>query len=114
MKKLMLVLVTFLFLWGCSDDQVDHAYLEGPWQGSIDTPEMPLHIEVVFDTSEELSGVISIPVQGVEAYPLSNIEHSDEELSFDMEIPGQVIRFKADELSEERLAGTFHQLGQEF
>lgn len=128
-KALILSLLLFqILLSGCSDSDkkgedeevskdkeeekisVSLEMVEGVWEGSINVPNQPLPISLKF-TKEE--GLISIPIQGLSNHPLTNISISDEEITFNMPLPGQKLSF-AGKLQDEKMAGTFTQQGQAF
>jgi hypothetical protein len=87
--------------------------LTGEWNGSIEIPNQPLPIIIEFDHEEELTGTISIPVQGLQNYPLSTLKLENNELLFTMEMQGDYITFDG-EVDEETISGTFTQHGQSF
>ncbi len=115
-------MVGFVFLLvSCSNEEVmdDNNIkntLIGNWQGMIETPDMPLNVLVTFEEVDEddLAGKISIPMQGLTDFPLSDLKVSDDDIRFDMDLPGQFIRFVGDLEHEERIEGTFTQQGQSF
>lgn len=127
-KALILSLLLFhILLSGCSDSDkqggeevskdkeetstnVSLERVEGVWEGSINVPNQPLPISIKF-TREE--GLISIPIQGLNNHPLTNISLSDKDITFNMPLPGQKITF-AGKLQDEIMAGTFTQQGQSF
>ncbi|MBS4192087.1 alpha/beta hydrolase [Bacillus sp. FJAT-49705] len=82
--------------------------IEGKWEGSIQIPNQPLPIIVQFSSK---GGTISIPVQGGDQYPLSNVKLIDSSLSFSMDIQGQHITFNG-KVEGEKITGTFKQQGQ--
>lgn len=84
--------------------------IEGVWEGAINVPNQPLPIHITFKESE---GTISIPVQGITNYPLSNVNLSGSDLSFEMEIQGQSLKFVG-QAEQEKISGTFTQSGQSF
>ncbi|WP_416148318.1 alpha/beta hydrolase [Salipaludibacillus sp. HK11] len=84
--------------------------LDGYWEGEILIPDQPLPIILEFENE---SGAISIPVQGLQDYPLSRIELKESELLFDMDLQGQEISF-AGQLKQEQISGTFTQQEQTF
>lgn len=94
MNKYTLVALLLILCVGCSNNESSKELPEinGDWYGAIETPNAPLPIEITFDHDEELTGTITIPPQNIQGFSLSNMSFQDEELSFDMEIPGQVIR----------------------
>ncbi|WP_298469817.1 alpha/beta hydrolase [uncultured Psychrobacillus sp.] len=127
-KALILSLLLFhILLSGCSDSDkqggeevskdkeetstnVSLEMVEGVWEGSIKVPNQPLPISIKF-TNEE--GLISIPIQGLNDHPLTNISLNDKDITFNMPLPGQKITF-AGKLQDEKMAGTFTQQGQSF
>lgn len=124
-SKMTLVMIGIIFLlMACSgNDETNELDSEsttggedtmdtfnGYWEGEIQTPGQPLPIIVEF---EQESGMISIPVQGVNEYPLSNIKLNPPDLFFEMDLQGQQITFDG-ELAQEKIAGTFTQQGQSF
>lgn len=113
MKKGLILLL--LFVMGCSDEDPEESRsLVGSWSGTIEIPEQPLMINVEFTNDEELTGTISIPVQGVQDYPLSIVNVEEEEVMFTLEIQGQSITFDGELEGESTIAGTFMQSGQSF
>ena len=115
-RKISIFVLLVILLIGCSNEDTssNDETLEGDWYGSIETPNAPLPIEISFETGEELSGTISIPAQNLHDFSLSKMDYQDGELSFDMDIPGQVIRFKSTNITDERIEGDFHQQGATF
>ncbi|MBY0123021.1 S9 family peptidase [Bacillus sp. S/N-304-OC-R1] len=125
MKKLAYLLfvmlsVAFLLL-GCSkennkeDKKTDSGEsklerIAGTWEGSINIPNQPLPIIIVF-TSD--GGTISIPVQGIDQHPLSNINIKNNNVAFAMDIQSQQITFNG-KVDGEKITGTFKQSGQSF
>ncbi|MER2006837.1 MAG: alpha/beta hydrolase [Psychrobacillus sp.] len=127
-KALILSLLLFhILLSGCSDSDkqggeevskdkqetstnVSLEMVEGVWEGSIKVPNQPLPISIKF-TNEE--GLISIPIQGLNGHPLTNISLNGKDITFNMPLPGQKITF-AGKLQDEKMAGTFTQQGQSF
>ena len=116
MNKYTLVALLLILCVGCSNNESSKELPEinGDWYGAIETPNAPLPIEITFDHDEELTGTITIPPQNIQGFSLSNMSFQDEELSFDMEIPGQVIRFKSSKVTSELIEGEFHQQGATF
>ncbi|GIN85196.1 hypothetical protein J6TS2_15820 [Heyndrickxia sporothermodurans] len=84
--------------------------IQGTWEGAISIPKQPLPISVKFNKD---GGTISIPVQGLNDYPLTNIKFNKENLSFEMSIQGQQIKFNG-KTKQERITGTFTQTEQSF
>ncbi|MFF2753946.1 alpha/beta hydrolase family protein [Psychrobacillus sp. NPDC058041] len=82
----------------------------GNWEGAIQIPETPLPITIQFG---EKNSTISIPVQGLNEYPLENVKLTEPALSFDMLIQGQRIAF-AGKVIKDNISGTFKQNGQQF
>lgn len=87
--------------------------IEGTWNGSIQIPNQPLPISISFEEDEQLTGSISISVQGVKGYPLSDIKIDKSDISFAMKIQGQHITFDGT-IEKESIEGTFTQNGQSF
>ncbi|GAA0451620.1 alpha/beta hydrolase [Alkalibacillus silvisoli] len=120
MKLLLITLL--LFVVGCTVEEETEdvrdtmSELIGDWNGTIEVPEIPLDIEVSFeeDEEEEVVGFISIPVQGIDRYPLSELEADEGFVSFEMEIPGQFIEFEGELLEEAAIEGDFTQQGHTF
>ncbi|WP_249365594.1 alpha/beta hydrolase family protein [Cytobacillus citreus] len=123
MKKLSMLLCVVvslsLLLLGCSQENKKEIEtkekggsslksIEGKWEGSIQIPNQPLPIIVQFSSK---GGTISIPVQGGDQYPLSNVKLIDSSLSFSMDIQGQHITFNG-KVEGEKITGTFKQQGQ--
>lgn len=52
-------------------------HITGNWEGAIQIPSQPLQIMIKF-TKE--GGTISIPVQGLEEYPLTSVELNKSDL----------------------------------
>ncbi|MFE5430406.1 alpha/beta hydrolase family protein [Peribacillus simplex] len=84
--------------------------IEGRWEGDIKIPNQPLPIIVHFTNKD---GTISIPVQGLNEFPLTSVKLSKSDLFFDMEIQNQKITFDG-KVDQERISGTFVQNGQAF
>ncbi|WP_144551793.1 S9 family peptidase [Peribacillus simplex] len=84
--------------------------IEGRWEGDIKIPNQPLPIIVHFTNND---GTISIPVQGLNEFPLTSVKLSKSDLFFDMEIQNQKITFDG-KVDQERISGTFVQNGQAF
>ncbi|MFB4167967.1 hypothetical protein [Virgibacillus sp. JSM 102003] len=76
-------------------------------------PNQPLDIIVSINKNDEWSGNISIPVQGVNDYPLSSITVNNKDISFFMEIQGHQISFKGN-IDDNKIEGDFSQHGQIF
>lgn len=122
-KSLIWLFIVLILLVGCKDnseeeksskgESKDMGTLTGFWSGAIEIPNQPLNINMEFEQGNQLSGTISIPVQGVQNYPLSNMKVEENTLSFTMEIQNQFIMFEGT-LDEEIIAGTFKQNGQTF
>ncbi|MDQ0352076.1 pimeloyl-ACP methyl ester carboxylesterase [Alkalibacillus filiformis] len=116
------LLAVLLFVVGCSngeEPEVEENVLEdllGDWHGTIEVPEVPLNIQVSFEEEEdeEIIGFISIPVQGIDRYPLSDLEVEEEVVSFEMDIPGQFIEFEGELTENETFEGDFNQQGHTF
>ncbi|MFJ5771215.1 alpha/beta hydrolase family protein [Psychrobacillus sp. NPDC093180] len=111
-----LVAMVFLLLTACSKEKEEGSEIEslenikGVWDGSINIPNQPLPITVEF---EEDKGMISIPVQGLNDYPLTNVTLNESDILFDMNIQGQKLTFDG-KVEQEKITGTFTQQGQTF
>ncbi|OZU88916.1 alpha/beta hydrolase [Virgibacillus indicus] len=120
-KGLVWIFIVLILLIGCKDnneefskgESEDMETVDGSWSGAIEIPNQPLNITVEFEKDDQLTGTISIPVQGVQNYPLSNIKVEENKLSFTMEIQNQFIMFDGT-IDEGIIAGTFTQNGQTF
>ncbi|MFD6440735.1 alpha/beta hydrolase family protein [Peribacillus sp. NPDC060186] len=84
--------------------------IEGTWEGEIMIPNQPLPIIVHFTKKD---GTISIPVQGLNKFPLTSVKLNKSDLFFDMKIQNQHITFDG-KIDQEKISGTFVQQGQEF
>ncbi|MET1177236.1 alpha/beta hydrolase [Peribacillus simplex] len=84
--------------------------IEGRWEGDIKIPNQPLPIIVHFTKKD---GTISIPVQGLNEFPLTSVKLSNPDLFFNMDIQNQKITFDG-KVDKERISGTFVQNGQAF
>lgn len=119
-KSVLLILCFLTVLIGCSDNEKQKdtekdgesnmENVTGFWSGAIEIPNQPLKINVEF---EDDKGMISIPIQGLENYPLSTIKREGKSITFTMEVQGQRIIFDGD-VDGEEIAGTFKQNGQFF
>ncbi|RPF53285.1 alpha/beta hydrolase [Aquisalibacillus elongatus] len=117
-KLVMLSFVCLLMLLvACSDDEeTEHVgdKIAGTWNGAIEVPDSPLNIVIEFASEDELDGNISIPIQNLDEFPLSNLTFDGESVYFEMEIPEQQIDFEGELVNEDRIEGTFTQQGQSF
>lgn len=84
--------------------------IKGVWEGSINIPNQPLPIIVEFETDK---GTISIPLQGLSNFPLSNVRLDESDILFNMNIQGQKLTFDG-KVEQEKITGTFTQQGQTF
>ncbi|MGG4264754.1 alpha/beta hydrolase family protein [Peribacillus simplex] len=116
-----IIVSAFVLMTGCrikEAEQVDENLkevsslkdIEGKWEGDIKIPNQPLPIIVHF-TKED--GTISIPVQGLNEFPLTSVKLSKSDLFFDMKIQNQQITFDG-KVDQEKISGTFAQNGQEY
>ena len=64
--------------------------LDGYWEGKIKVPNQSLSIIVEF---EEEDGKLSIPVQGLNDYPLTQVKVDDSRIFFEMDIQGNILTF---------------------
>ncbi|MDQ0159351.1 alpha/beta hydrolase [Alkalibacillus salilacus] len=116
-------LALIIVLIGCTseEEQVTEERtldeLLGQWHGAIEVPNMPLEIQLTFeedDENEEIVGFIDIPAQGIDQYPLSELELEEEQVRFKMDIPGQFVEFVSDLPHDDTLTGEFSQQGHTF
>jgi uncharacterized protein len=123
MKKLLTIICifvsTFVLMVGCrtkeavqveenSKEVSSLKAIEGRWEGDIKIPNQPLPIIVHFTKK---GGTISIPVQGLNEFPLTSVKLSKSDLFFDMKIQNQQITFDG-KVDQKRISGTFVQKGQ--
>lgn len=121
-KKAMLpLLVISVIFLGCSKntpqteigDEENTEELKGSWHGTIDVPGQPLPIQVAFEDEDNLTGMISIPIQGISDYPLSKVKLDGHHVLFTIDLQGELVTFDGD-LVDEQMEGTFKQHGQTF
>ncbi|MEK4484070.1 alpha/beta hydrolase [Psychrobacillus sp. FSL H8-0484] len=111
-----LIAIIFLLLTACSKEKEGASEMgslkniEGVWEGSINIPDQPLPIIIEFEADK---GTISIPVQGLSNYPLTNVKLNDSDILFNMDIQGQKLTFNG-KMEQEKISGTFTQQGQAF
>lgn len=111
-----LVAMVFLLLTACSKEKEEAPEMgsleniKGVWEGSINIPDQPLPIIVEFEADQ---GMISIPIQGLNDYPLTNAKLNGADVFFDMNIQGQKLTFDG-KVEQEKIIGTFTQQGQTF
>ncbi|WP_342599657.1 alpha/beta hydrolase [Psychrobacillus sp. FSL H8-0483] len=111
-----LIAIIFLLLTACSKEkegasEVDSLKdIEGVWEGSIKIPDQPLPIIIEFEADK---GTISIPVQGLSNYPLTNVKLNESDILFNMNIQGQKLTFNG-KMEQEKISGTFTQQGEAF
>jgi len=111
-----LIAIVFLFLTACSKEKEEASEMgsleniEGVWEGSINISNQPLPIIVEFEVDK---GMISIPLQGLNDYPLTSVKLTESELFFNMNIQGQKLTFDG-KVEQEKITGTFTQQGQAF
>ncbi|MFJ7972632.1 alpha/beta hydrolase [Psychrobacillus sp. NPDC096389] len=111
-----LVAMFFLLLTACSKEKEEAPEMgsleniKGVWEGSINIPDQPLPIIVEFEADQ---GMISIPIQGLNDYPLTNAKLNGADVFFDMNIQGQKLTFDG-KVEQEKIIGTFTQQGQTF
>lgn len=125
MKRLLsiicIIVSAFVLMVGCrtkDTEQVDEnskdvsslKAIEGRWEGDIKIPNQPLPIIVHFTGKD---GTISIPVQGLNEFPLTSVKLSNSDLFFNMKMQNQQITFDG-KVDKEKISGTFVQKGQEF
>ncbi|MFF2288627.1 alpha/beta hydrolase family protein [Peribacillus butanolivorans] len=83
--------------------------IEGTWEGEIMIPNQQLPIIIHFTKKD---GTISIPVQGLNKFPLTSVKLNKSDLFFDIKIQNQQITFDG-KVDQEKISGTFVQQGQE-
>ncbi|MFP3322654.1 alpha/beta hydrolase [Planococcus sp. SIMBA_160] len=112
-----LALAGILLAAGCSGGNNEgtekngtNAEIEGFWQGAIEVPGQPIPFSIEFTEGE---GSLSIPLQGVENYPLSTVKFDDPEVAFDANLQGERLVFEG-ELNAEKITGTMTQRNQKF
>jgi len=112
-----LVLAGILLAAGCSGDNDEDtaesetaSKIDGFWQGAIEVPGQPIPFSIEFAGNE---GLLSIPLQGVENYPLSTVKFNDPEVAFDVTIQGERLVFEG-ELNAEKITGQMTQQNQNF
>lgn len=113
MKKWIALMLMVLLISGCSDEKDTAEKLVGTWNGAIQVPGQPLDIILNFEHKKELSGTISIPIQNVQDFELTQINVKEEDVSFKMPLSGQQIYFKG-KLKKDKISGTFTQQGKSF
>lgn len=104
-------------LAACSDDQEGapvEDQLVGTWNGAIEVEEQPLNIIIEFDHKEKFTGNISIPIQNLNEFSLTHLKFDGENISFEVPLPNQEVKFEGVLENEDLIEGTFTQEGQEF
>ncbi|MDE4085405.1 alpha/beta hydrolase [Planococcus maritimus] len=84
--------------------------IEGFWQGAIEIPGQPIPFTIEITGGE---GTLSIPLQGVENYPLSTLKFDDPQVAFDATLQGERLVFEG-ELNSETITGEMTQRNQKF
>ncbi|WP_083509190.1 alpha/beta hydrolase [Planococcus rifietoensis] len=112
-----LVFAGILLAAGCSGtDNEDTAEsetdskIDGFWQGAIEIPGQPIPFSIEFAGDE---GSLSIPLQGIENYPLSTVKFNEPEVAFDATIQGERLVFEG-KLNAEKITGQMTQQNQNF
>ncbi|WP_255367907.1 S9 family peptidase [Psychrobacillus sp. OK032] len=111
-----LIASVFLSLTACSKEKEEASEMgslgniEGVWEGTINISNQPLPIIVEFEADK---GMISIPLQGLNDYPLTSVKLTESDLFFNMNIQGQKLTFDG-KVEQEKITGTFTQQGQAF
>lgn len=113
----LLALAGILLAAGCSggnDEDADTnetaGEIDGFWQGAIEVPGQPIPFSIEFTGGE---GALSIPLQGVENYPLSTVKFDEPEVAFDATLQGERLVFEGT-LEAEKITGTMTQRNQKF
>ncbi|GAF15811.1 hydrolase [Bacillus sp. JCM 19046] len=83
--------------------------LSGTWEGEIEVPVQPLSISIHLDGDQ---ASLSIPIQGLQEQPFDSVDISEDRLQLEMNLQGQSLLFEG-ERTEEKIEGTFTQMGQE-
>lgn len=104
MKKILGFLLVMILLTGCQDSD----NISGYYEGEILINGQPLHIEANLDTTESLTGTLSIPLQRVKDIPIQEGEIDDNEVSFKITAGSQVGIFKG-KYKDDAITGTFEQ-----
>lgn len=97
--------------------QAEGSALAGRWDGAIDIPDISMEISVEFSLSEEgaWKGSISIPSQGVQDLPLSDIVIEGHDVAFAIPgIPGDPVFAGTISGDGKEITGTFSQSGMSF
>lgn len=112
-----LALAGILLAAGCSGDNSEDtaesktaSKIDGFWQGAIEIPGQPIPFSIEFTGGE---GTLSIPLQGIENYPLTTVKFEDPELAFDATIQGERLVFEG-ALETEKITGQMTQRSQKF
>lgn len=110
-------LAGILLAAGCSNGNNENtaetataSKINGFWQGAIEVPGQPIPFSIEFAGDE---GTLSIPLQGVENYPLSTLKFDDPEVAFDATLQGERLVFEG-ELNSETITGEMTQRNQKF
>ncbi|MBU9674940.1 alpha/beta hydrolase [Planococcus sp. CP5-4] len=113
----LLALAGILLANGCSADNDEDtaeseaaSNIDGFWQGAIEVPGQPIPFSIEITGDE---GTLSIPLQGVENYPLSTIKFDDPEVAFDTTIQGERLVFEG-ALESQTITGNMTQQNQKF
>ncbi|MGP4107649.1 alpha/beta hydrolase [Virgibacillus sp. L01] len=119
MLYIMAIFMGLILISGCEKkdtakkDESMMEVLSGKWTGTIMVHNQPLDIIVSLNKNDGWSGNISIPVQGVNDYPLSSVTVNNKNISFFMKIQGQQISFDGN-VDNNKIEGNFSQHGQTF
>ncbi|MEE4297172.1 MAG: serine hydrolase [Wenzhouxiangella sp.] len=108
------ILIAALLL-PCSSLVLATTPFDGEWFGAIEVPNQPLEVEIEFSSDSEggLSGLISIPSQGLLNAPLDGIERDGDNIRFAIPgIPGGPT-FDGARVDDTSITGTFSQGGAE-
>ncbi|WP_077324451.1 alpha/beta hydrolase family protein [Virgibacillus siamensis] len=123
-RKVLITVLLVLLVSSCGNDDENRKEeentddtsvdtIKGTWQGSIKIPRQDLPIIISFKVGKNLGGTISIPVQGVEDFPLSKVTMNKSNVLFQANIQGQHITFDGS-IKDDTIQGTFTQNGQSF
>ncbi|MGB9695925.1 MAG: alpha/beta hydrolase family protein [Ignavibacteria bacterium] len=109
MKKLLFIQFLIPLLFKVAFSQTD---IVGDWEGKIITPVISFDINIRFvSNGQSFHGNISIPEQGANNLPLSNVLYNFPEIKFDLDVPDAKAFFDGKIYNKDSIAGSFKQLG---
>jgi hypothetical protein len=118
MKKVFLLIVTFLYLIAASVSLAQtQATASGHWEGSIDAQGnvIEIAVDLVRDDKGMWKGLIAITAQQLDSYPLSNVKVDGANVTFEMSSVQGLPTFKG-KLSTDgkNISGDMAQAGMSF